>query len=166
MNTINVIRATGLPALAALVLLVSACAPPPPAELTEADKSAITAAEETFQTAFNESNWDALAAMYTEDAVVMPPNGATVTGREGIKALFSSFPPGTVVELKIVEIKGVGDMAYVRGTTALTIPMGDVSVTDPGKYIEVRRKQADGSWLIAVDIFNSDTPLPVTGDVG
>ncbi len=161
MNTMKLIGATGLPALAALVLLVSACAPPPPAELTEADKSAITAAERTFQKAFNDSNWDALAAQYTEDAVVMPPNGATVTGREGIKALFSSFPPGTVVELKIVDIKGVGDLAYVRGASALTIPMGDVTATDLGKYIEIRRKQADGSWLMTVDIFNSDTPLPV-----
>jgi uncharacterized protein (TIGR02246 family) len=160
MNAIQSIRVAGLPTLAALVFLVSACAPPPPAELTEADKSAITAAEETFQAAFNESNWDALAALYTEDAVVMPPNGATVTGRQGIKALFSSFPPGTVVELKIVDIQGVGDLAYVRGTTALTIPMGDVTATDLGKYVEIRRKQADGSWLMTVDIFNSDTPLP------
>ncbi len=32
-------------------------------------------------------------------------------------------------------------------------------VQETGKYIEIRRKQEDGSWLLAVDIFNSDTPL-------
>lgn len=33
-------------------------------------------------------------------------------------------------------------------------------VKDSGKYVEVRRRQADGRWLVAVDIFNSDVPIP------
>ena len=31
---------------------------------------------------------------------------------------------------------------------------------DTGKYVEIWRKQPDGKWLIAVDISNSDLPLP------
>jgi ketosteroid isomerase-like protein len=31
---------------------------------------------------------------------------------------------------------------------------------DRGKYIEVWRRQTDGSWLIADDIFNSSEPAP------
>jgi ketosteroid isomerase-like protein len=27
-----------------------------------------------------------------------------------------------------------------------------------GKYLEIRKRQPDGSWLVAADIFNSDKP--------
>jgi ketosteroid isomerase-like protein len=50
----------------------------------------------------------------------------------------------------------------VLGTYTMTIvpPGAPGPVNDSGKYVEVRRKQSDGSWLIAVDIFNSDLPAP------
>ena len=50
----------------------------------------------------------------------------------------------------------------MRGAYSLTIqPEGaPESIRDTGKYIEIRRKQQDGSWLIAIDIWNSDLPLP------
>jgi ketosteroid isomerase-like protein len=31
---------------------------------------------------------------------------------------------------------------------------------DSGKYIEIWRKQSDGTWKLVRDIFNSDLPLP------
>jgi hypothetical protein len=31
-------------------------------------------------------------------------------------------------------------------------------IRDRGKYIEIRRRQEDGSWLISRDIFNSNQP--------
>jgi ketosteroid isomerase-like protein len=33
-------------------------------------------------------------------------------------------------------------------------------VEDRGKYLEIWKRQADGSWKVALDIFNSDLPLP------
>jgi ketosteroid isomerase-like protein len=33
-------------------------------------------------------------------------------------------------------------------------------IMDDGKYSTVWKKQADGSWKLAVDMFNSNTPLP------
>lgn len=61
-----------------------------------------------------------------------------------------------------IEIDGRGDLAYERGTYALTIAASGTTpaMPDHGKYLTVRRKQADGSWLITADIFNSDVPLP------
>jgi ketosteroid isomerase-like protein len=32
--------------------------------------------------------------------------------------------------------------------------------SDNGKFVEVWRRQADGSWLMAEDIFNSSLPAP------
>ena len=34
----------------------------------------------------------------------------------------------------------------------------DGPAADDGKYIEIWKRQADGSWKIAYDIFNSDLP--------
>jgi ketosteroid isomerase-like protein len=32
-------------------------------------------------------------------------------------------------------------------------------VNDHGKLVEIWKKQADGKWKVAVDIFNSDLPV-------
>jgi len=50
----------------------------------------------------------------------------------------------------------------VRGTWTLAIAAAGrtPAIEDHGKFLEVRRKQADGSWLMVADIFNSDVPLP------
>ncbi len=60
-------------------------------------------------------------ATYTEDAVLMPPNGPAVQGRDDIQAFWESFPPVADLDLANVEIAGRGDLAYVRGTYKLKI---------------------------------------------
>ena len=59
-----------------------------------------------------------------------------------------------------IEIDGRGDLAYVRGTYAMTIVGTDGHEVgkDHGKYVEIRRRQPDGKWLIVVDMYNSDVP--------
>jgi ketosteroid isomerase-like protein len=56
------------------------------------------------------------------------------------------------------EVEGYGDVAYVIGRYAMTLEPEGASepVDDEGKYIEIRRKQPDGGWLMSRDIFNSD----------
>jgi ketosteroid isomerase-like protein len=101
-----------------------------------------------------------MVEVYTEDATFMPPNEATVQGRADLQAWMEAFPAISAANLTIQEIDGYGDIAYVRGTYAMTLTIAGVEVHDTGKYIEIRRKQADGSWPLAVDIFNSDLPVP------
>jgi ketosteroid isomerase-like protein len=40
----------------------------------------------------------------------------------------------------------------------MTDPTG-TSVNDRGKYLEVWKKQADGTWKCVMDMWNSDLPL-------
>jgi ketosteroid isomerase-like protein len=35
-------------------------------------------------------------------------------------------------------------------------------IHDQGKFIEIHRRQSDGSWLIMMDIFNTDLPMTST----
>jgi ketosteroid isomerase-like protein len=43
----------------------------------------------------------------------------------------------------------------------ITAPGMTVAMHDRGKYLEVYKKQSDGTWKVIRDMFNSDLPLPV-----
>lgn len=131
------------------------------AGLADEDVAAIRASSEAYLQAWRSGDWAALTGLHTEDAIVMPPNESAIQGRDAIRA-WEDLPPPIEANLTIVEIDGRGDLAYVRGTYTLTYePIGEPGpIQDTGKYIEILRKQQDGSWLISIDIFNSDLPLP------
>jgi uncharacterized protein (TIGR02246 family) len=146
----------------AALLLTVGCARGGPAPLSEADKVAIRAIDQNFVDAVLAKNWAAAAALYTPEASFMPPNGPLVKGPAAIQAWMATFPPLTTFTLEPQQTDGVGDLAYVRGiyTMNFTLPGATAPTEDHGKYIVIGRKQADGSWLISEDIFNSDVPLP------
>jgi ketosteroid isomerase-like protein len=142
------------------------CRSPVPTGLTDADKAAIRKGTDVVVSIANAptKDWDAYVRTdYTEDALVLPPNTPAVEGWNAIKSYI--LTEGTVSDFKVemLEIEGRGDLAYVRGTYSMTVtPRGASGPTkDTGKYIEIWRKQADGSWKVIRDIFNSD--LPTTG---
>ncbi len=77
-------------------------------------------------------------------------------GRAAIEAFFSSFPPVIELVADIEEIDGSGDTAYLRGSSRVTFAAegeGDPA-TELLKFIEIHRKQPDGSWLMVADIWN------------
>lgn len=150
---------------ALICLTVLACKPPAPAGLSEADKAAIQkVVDEAIAIASAETkDWATYArTYYAEDAVVMPPNSPSVQGRAAIESLFAAFPAISDLKFELLKIEGLGDLAYVHGTYSmmLTLPDAPTPIKDSGKYIEIWRKQADGSWKVIRDIFNSDLPLP------
>ncbi len=149
---------SGAVAIFALAVLVTSCTPPP-ATISEADKAAIEASTNEWAAAAEKNDWAAVAMLYTEDAVAMAPNAPASVGRAAVQASFETFPPLTSMNLTVEYVQGVGDLAYVIGSYTLTMMVGEEELDDRGKYVEIRRKQADGKWLIAADIYNSDVPL-------
>ena len=120
------------------------------------DASAIVAAAEAWEAAFNAKDHDALVALYTSDARVHPPNAKTASGGDAVRAVFGSLiDAGISGELTSVDSKVSGDMAYDVGTYVL---QADGAVIDNGKYIVTLRRSDHGEWLITNDIFNSDNP--------
>ena len=105
-----------------------------------------------------EQDFEGITRFYTEDAVVMPPNQPTIRGRAEVKSWMEAFPKVTEAEFEIDEVEGLGDFAFVRGRYSLTMEVEGAPgpVQDKGKYIEIRERQSDGTWLLARDIFNSD----------
>jgi ketosteroid isomerase-like protein len=100
---------------------------------------------------------------YAEGAIVMPPNEASAPTKEAIRSAWKEMltTPGAAISWKAtkVEVAKSGDLAYVSGTYEET--MTDASgkpVKDRGKYVEIFKKQADGTWKVVADIWNSDLP--------
>ena len=132
-----------------------------PTGLSEADRTAIRKADETDMMMMIAKDWKGDLALYTEDAIQLPPNQAALQGKAAIQAWYEAFPPFSNFQEQSLEIEGQADLAYDRGTYSMTVtPPGAAPIEDRGKYLTIYRKQADGSWKIARVMFNSDLPLP------
>ena len=130
-----------------------------PSAILDTDKTLIRASLDTF-TAYIVTHRDSMAAnAYAENATMMPPNQPMVQGRAAIRTWIKSVPAIRRFIASAIDINGRGDLAYVRGTYSLTwLAGGD----ERGKFLEVRRREKDGRWLIIADIFNTDAPVPTT----
>ncbi len=145
-------------------ILVFACATcQPQAGLSEKDIAAIRqVSDQAVKMAIGpNADWGAYVSFYyTEDAKVLIPGMPILEGRDALKAAFASM--GTIVDEKwsSLSIEGRGDLAYEQGTYSVTtIPPGmSAPMTEKGKFIVVWKKQADGTWKVARDIWNSDMP--------
>jgi len=146
----------------ALLLAALGCMPAPaPAAkaFTDADRAANVALSAHFRDMVMAKNWDGATALYTEGAALLPPNSPIIRGRAGIREYLGHFPPLTELTLVDDTVIGTGDRAYAIGRYHMTIAMKG-SPVDSGKFLDIRERQADGSWLYVADMFSSSVPAP------
>ncbi len=143
-------------------VLASLACQPAEIGLTDADRDAIRASHDEWVTAMEAGNVEGLMALYTDDVVIMPPNMPALEGEAAARAWNEAGPTIAEAGAVVHEIEGQGDLAVVRGAYSLTFLVEGLPepVHDTGKFIEVHRRQPDGSWRMTHDIFNSDLPLP------
>jgi uncharacterized protein (TIGR02246 family) len=112
---------------------------------------------EAFAKAVLSGDWKTVAALYVDDAVLYPPDEAAVKGRTAIQACLAGLPAMTDFKLRNTRVEGRDDLAYVQGTYSMTIatPGASEPVQESGYFVEIRRRQPDGRWLIAVHMLNS-----------
>ena len=116
-----------------------------------------------WEAAANRKDASSIAALYTEDALLMPPNVPAVRGRAAVEAFFKGMFDQGARDAKLVQIgaAGSGGSGYAAGTYEFTAGLvGTQAIHDKGKFITGMKRGADGKWLIAYDIFNSDLPCP------
>ena len=155
------IRMLGLCAVSLAAVSLAGCQASASAGLSDADTSALRQHDKAIADAANAGNFAAAVSYYQDDAGLLLPNTAVVQGREPIRKWLAANPPIAGFTIEPVDIDGRGDLAYVRGNYSLTLtPPGAAAIHDRGKFVEIWRKQADGSWKIKWDIFNSDLPPP------
>ena len=145
--------------VAALGCMGAPAAPAAPAALSAADIAANQALSQSFSKHMVAKEWDAAALLYTESAVLLPSNSQALHGRAAVKGFVQGFPPLAELTLTIDTLVGEGKLAYAVGRYHLTLDLKG-SPVDSGTFLDVREKQADGSWLYAADMFHSSAPLP------
>lgn len=128
-----------------------------------ADEAALRTLDGEWSKAVGSRDVEKTISYYSDDAVVMPPNIPTLTGKEPIRQLWKSMleSPSFSGGWKAtkVEVAQSGDLAYVSGNYEFNeTDGGGNAITDKGKYLEVWKKQTDGSWKCVADMFNSDLP--------
>ncbi len=138
---------------------------------TDEVRASIAAIDKKFMEDVNWGNAAAGAAAYTDDAILMPPNHSPVEGKQAIEkylAEIGSQLKASNFQLSILEIDVQGDTTIVRGTysSSFTVPGTDAPMEDRGKTLNVWKRQADGSWKLHRDIWNSNMPIPVSPQTG
>lgn len=108
-----------------------------------------------FMRAFANRNAGELAALYTDDAQLLPPSGSIVTGKQGIAAYWDSAMKSGIAraELDTLELDQQGTTAIEVGRARLF--REDGNLLSAAKYIVVW-KQQNGNWKLHRDIWNSD----------
>lgn len=117
----------------------------------------VHAANRAFEAAFNAGDAAGAAAVYTADGQALPPNGATVSGRDALRDFWQAVMDMGVkrATLETVELQPCGEIAYEVGQATL-YGEGD-TVLDTAKFIVIWQ-QEDGQWKWRRDIWNSNTP--------
>lgn len=112
----------------------------------------------SFVEAFNSGDGNRLAALYTQDAVLLPPAAPRITGREDIVnfwqgAMDSGLSLARIEPLEVIES---GDLAVDTGVIYLNAPDGSGGMVEVAmKYVVAWQKGADGVWRLHRDTWNA-----------
>ncbi|HXO05161.1 MAG TPA: SgcJ/EcaC family oxidoreductase [Candidatus Sulfotelmatobacter sp.] len=124
-----------------------------------ADEAAIRAASTAWSQAAQAKDLDKAVSFYADDAIEFVDKGPLAKGKENIreswKKLLALPGPGLSFAPTAIAIAKSGDMAYEYGLyDIITTDKNGKTNDEKGKYVTVWKKQADGSWKVAIDIDN------------
>ena len=140
---------------AILVVLLTA----PMAWAQDNIRAAMEAANNEWSAAYNSLNGKAFPALYTKDAVLMPPGVQPINGSEAIGRFWTDLirtGNRKNFAIEIVSIERDGKYAYqtARWTLDLVKDNGELTKAVEGNSVRIFEEQPDGKWLAKVHIYN------------
>ena len=144
-----------------LVLTAAALIPGLSGATGKTDEQEIRGLDEDWSRAAETKDAVKFVSFYSETGSAMPFNAPIATGRAKIQELWTSLmaKPGFSLHFAPthIEVANSKDMAYDIGTFELKLNDAQgASMTLPGKYVVVWKKQKNGEWKAEADIFNTD----------
>jgi ketosteroid isomerase-like protein len=112
----------------------------------------------------NAGDLESWLSLHANDVVKMPPDAPAIFGIEDLRAnftpAFENFNTSCVLYPEEAHVDG--DLGYARGNYSISITPkagGEtISLMPDGKYLTICKRQADGSWKISHDCYNSNVP--------
>ncbi len=104
----------------------------------------------------------ALAALFTDDGIRMPPNEEANRGRAAIEAVFAQtfeVTSARTLELETIDYGASGDLVYSIGTYVVGWEVEGEVVSELGKWLVVSRTTPTDEVEIVAQIWNSDIPI-------
>lgn len=108
---------------------------------------------------------DKFVSYYASDASVYPQAMPIATGSAAIRDAMTKIAslPGFSLQWTAVkaDVSASGDLGYTSGTYEMSRDsVAGTPMIEKGKYVAIWKKQPDGQWKAAEDIFNADAPPP------
>jgi uncharacterized protein (TIGR02246 family) len=120
------------------------------------DKGQIQMLNDRFAEAFNKGDVATVAAMYADDAFVLPAGAPMVRGRKAIQSLWKSAAEQLEgMRLTTVDVLPLGNDAAREVGTFVLKTKGQSPKELEGKYVVIWQKAGTG-WKLATDIWNAN----------
>jgi ketosteroid isomerase-like protein len=110
-----------------------------------------------YNEAFNRGDVAGCVDFFAEDILLLAPDQTMIRGKRAMAELYQSRmdkASGGTHTNKLVGYGVEGNLAYQIGTYAIT----GTNLPEVGKFVNILRRQEDGTWKVYVSIFNSDKP--------
>lgn len=132
-----------------------------------AETAALRAAADAYHQAGEQLDFDGFAAAYASDGLILPPNVAAVTGRDGAREYISTFADLSEASVSFsnmtVNVAASGDMGYTLADATIVFEGPDgLPVEDTVRDFHLWVKE-NGDWKISIDLWNSERPPTVAG---
>jgi uncharacterized protein (TIGR02246 family) len=106
--------------------------------------------------AWEKSNPEMVAALFTDNAVMLSQGGKVFKGRQQIlerqKEAMESVTRPIKVSVVTVKIWLDGDTAYETGKYKYEYAEKGKPITEAGRYVTMWKRQDDGSWKLSMDM--------------
>ncbi len=130
---------------------------------TAADTGTIKKLSDEYGAAVTAGDTDRFLDLFTDDAILMPPESQMIVGKERIRPWVRSVlegikNTGSEEVTTPSEIRISGDWGFDSGVT--TFKSGGKPMEYTNKYIRIWQKPANGSWKLARVIWNANNVPP------
>jgi uncharacterized protein (TIGR02246 family) len=127
------------------------------------DEATIRGLMEQYAEFYTAGDAEAVAQLFTEDALFIAPDGQLFEGRQAILAFFQEhFEDSLPLSMEVIEVAVANDTAYSTSRYAVIGPEGDTVVEGYGLSIWNR---VDGEWRWHRSVTNVILPEPEENDM-
>jgi uncharacterized protein (TIGR02246 family) len=122
-------------------------------------ETTIRALVREFEKAANAKDSRAIAAMYAQNATLLPPGQKPIEGKQNIQTFWQGFIDAGASDATLTPatIRGSEPCFYEIGQYSAMMPQPTGgSARGTGRYLVVWERQSDGTLKIAADMFGPD----------